>query len=129
MEAEKHEGWDRVGQGLSLLCLVHCLATPLVLGLLPSLGFLLHNELVHLVLAAVVVGVSLVAFGSGYRRHRRPSVPVLGALGVVGLLVATLVLEPRSELMGTLGTVLASIILVVAHTMNRGGLRISPHAV
>jgi len=128
MEAEKHEGWDRVGQGLSLLCLVHCLATPVVLGLLPSLGFLLHNELVHLVLAVVVVGVSLVAFGNGFRRHRRAMVPLLGALGVLGLLFATLVLEPRSEVMGTLGTVVASIVLVVAHTMNRGGLRVTPHA-
>lgn len=128
MEAEKHEGWDRVGQGLSLLCLVHCLATPVVLGLLPSLGFLLHNALVHLVLAVVVVGVSLVAFGTGFRRHRRPVVPLLGAVGVMGLLIATLVLEPRSELMGTLGTIVASIVLVVAHTMNRGGLRVSPHA-
>ena len=36
--------WDRMGQGLSLLCLAHCLLTPLLLGALPSLGLhVLHS--------------------------------------------------------------------------------------
>jgi len=126
MSAEKHEGWDRLGQGLSAACLLHCLATPLLLGALPSLGLLMHSEVIHLSLAAVIVLVSVWAFGRGFLRHRRPLAPILGAVGVVSLLVAALVIEPQSQALGTAGTVVASIVLVVAHTVNRGGLSHAP---
>lgn len=122
MSAERHESWDRMGQGLSLACLVHCLATPLLLGAVPSLGLLLNAEYIHLGLAAVIVLVSAWAFGRGYLRHRRALAPVLGAAGVAGLLVAALVIEPQNPVAGTIGTVIASLVLVVAHTVNRGGL-------
>lgn len=121
MSAARHESWDRLGQGLSLMCLVHCMATPLLLGALPSLGMLLHAEHIHEVLAAVILLVSAWAFGRGYLRHRRALAPVLGAVGVAGLLVSALVIDPHSRA-GTLGTVLASLVLVAAHTLNRGGL-------
>ena len=79
----------------------------------------------HLGLAAVIVVVSAWAFLPGYRRHGQLRVLVLGGLGLLGLLVASLVLEPRSELLGTAGTVAASILLVWAHVLNRRAPRLA----
>ncbi|MFN3596815.1 MAG: MerC domain-containing protein [Rubricoccaceae bacterium] len=83
--------WDRLGLGLSLLCLVHCLALPFaLLGLSASLAWLAHDQ-VHLWLALVVVPVAALALWQGVHRHGdRLSATLIagGALMVVGALGA-----------------------------------------
>lgn len=60
---------DAIGIGLSGLCLVHCLAMPVLLSLGPAL-FWMENEWVHLVLAALALGASLMAMRSWVRGAR-----------------------------------------------------------
>jgi hypothetical protein len=108
---------DRAGQGLSLLCLAHCFATPLLLGAFPAAGAALESPRVHGVLAALVLGVALLAFVPGYRRHHRRRVPLLGLLAGALLLAGLRAGEEGGA--GAALTVLGSGAMVAAHALNR----------
>jgi predicted lysophospholipase L1 biosynthesis ABC-type transport system permease subunit len=110
--------WDRWGQGLSLLCVAHCLVLPLVLGALPAvMSQTLEQTPIHLgmvMLAAVVGGVSFVP---GFRRHRDGRVLALGTLGL-SLLALAQFLEHESAA-ETAVTALGATVLIIAHGLNR----------
>ena len=84
-EVESEYGWrDRLGICLSVLCLVHCLMTPLILGLVPvgaALGFWQHGF--HQVFLLVVPVVALIAFVPGWKLHRDSRVWYWGGSGIV----------------------------------------------
>ena len=70
LRAESRETWlgrlDSLGVLLSGICIVHCLALPLLLALLPFLGgSLLGGHSFHEYLLLAVLPVSLVALGLG----------------------------------------------------------------
>ena len=73
---------DRIAIGLSGLCLVHCLATAVLLAALASAGGLLGAPVVHevgLTLAMVLAAVSL---GRGVLEHGFMMPCAVGALGL-----------------------------------------------
>lgn len=74
---------DGAGAGLSGLCLVHCLALPLLGSALPALAGLAESEWIHV---AVVVLAAPVAAGSLLRPEpgARLSAPI-AMLGIAGL--------------------------------------------
>ncbi|MEM6783206.1 MAG: MerC domain-containing protein [Bacteroidota bacterium] len=106
---------DLVGIVLSVLCVIHCLALPLV-----ATGALAWaaSESVHLGLALALGAVVLLVALPGYRRHRRVLVPVLLVAGVVLLVGAVLVGEALGEAGETTLTLLGSATLVVGHLLN-----------
>jgi peptidoglycan/LPS O-acetylase OafA/YrhL len=111
---------DRLAIGVSMFCLVHCLAAPLLVVLLPVMaGTLLADESFHLVLLFAVLPTSLAALWTGCRRHRDRSVLILGALGLVVLGVAAF---RGRELVGETGekllTVCGSLLIVAGHWRN-----------
>jgi len=82
---------DLVGTTLSLLCIVHCLAMPLVFAYLPHLGLAwLARDGFHGWVAAAAAFLGAVSFTPGYLRHRRVIVPVVGSAGLLLLCYATL---------------------------------------
>ena len=94
LRAESRETWlgrlDSLGVLLSGICIVHCLALPLLLALLPFLGgSLLGGHSFHEYLLLAVLPVSLVALGFGWRRHGDASVLWLGGIGLGLLAFAT----------------------------------------
>lgn len=75
---------DRIAVTISGLCVVHCIATAVLIGLVSSASVALGNPLFHevgLIIATVLAAVGLVA---GWRTHGL-SVPL--ALGTAGLLL------------------------------------------
>lgn len=50
---------DLYAVGLSTLCVLHCVALPVLVALMPVIGQAAENELVHRVLAVAAVPVSL----------------------------------------------------------------------
>ncbi|MCW8128023.1 MerC domain-containing protein [Microbulbifer halophilus] len=108
---------DTAGMLVSGLCLVHCLATPLLLALggAGMLGALLGHELFHLVLLGPVLLLALASFPAACRHHRRPVVMVSGFSGLLILIVA-LGLEGHWEL---LASTVGAGLLVAAHWANR----------
>lgn len=111
---------DLVGIVLSVLCVLHCLALPLV-----ATGALAWaaSESVHLGLTLALAAVVLLVALPGYRRHRRALVPGLLLVGVA-LLIGAFALE---ETLGETGevalTVIGSATLIVGHLLN---LRLPP---
>ena len=74
---------DKTAIGLSLLCVVHCLALPVVIVLAPAVSSLaIADESFHLWMVAVVIPVSAYALVLGCRKHRRMSVLVTGGIGL-----------------------------------------------
>lgn len=114
--------WDTLGMLVSALCVAHCIAVPLFLGLLPAFGLsFLAKDGLHEVLALVVLVVSLLAFVPGYRAHHDRRVLVLGGVGVV-LLSGAAFAPGLSVVVESALTALGGTLLVVAHVLNRRGL-------
>ncbi|MEM1116640.1 MAG: MerC domain-containing protein [Bacteroidota bacterium] len=106
---------DAAGIALSALCIVHCLAIPLV-----ATGALAWaaSESIHIgltvVLALIVVAVAV----PSYRRHRRAIVPVLLGGGLALLIAALTVGEAAGETAETVLTVIGSVVLIAGHVVN-----------
>ncbi|WP_426802994.1 MerC domain-containing protein [Xanthomonas campestris] len=114
---------DTSAIALSSLCLLHCLALPLLAAALPLLGRWEQAEWVHVVFVTAAVPLSGYALWSSHRRHRLPA-PVWG-LAVFGL--AVLVLGASGLLTAALETpvtVAGSLLLAGAHLVN---LRLRRH--
>lgn len=113
--------WDSLGTAASLLCMVHCVLTPVALALSPALATLLPGDTkMHRILLCLVVSLGLLAFVSGYRRHRRNLVllPMVTGMALVacGAFGNSYL---RSNLAATGITVTGSALLILAHGLNR----------
>jgi hypothetical protein len=118
---------DRASIGLSVICVLHCFATPILLAFAPSLLALpVADEKFHAVLIFLILPASLVALTLGCRRHGDMSVVYWGCGGLV-VLLGTLVLG--HDLLGDAGekimTVFGSGLVVIGHTLNFRACRAS----
>ena len=115
---------DKVAVTLSGLCLVHCLALPFLVVILPFSG-LFSDDHLHMQMLVLVIPVSVVALALGFRRHRRLSVIIAG---VTGLLIITLGGTIAHEHYGLftdrLLTIAGSLLLAFTHYRN---FRLSRH--
>lgn len=112
---------DRAAIILSMLCLVHCLALPIAISLLPAATHLLDvPEEVHALLFLVAAPISAYAIAAGYRKHGflLPALIAAAALGLIGLGA----FGGLSVLLETGVSVVGSLLLVAAHVVN---LRVS----
>lgn len=108
---------ERAAVGASLVCLVHCLALPLLLAALPALAALVAiPETFHVWVLAVAVPMSGFALLLGIRDHRSRLPLFIGSVGLGLLAVGALVLlGGRLE---TPVTVVGSLALAAAHLLN-----------
>ena len=127
---------DRIAVQLSGLCLLHCLALPLLIACLPVLGLAEHgHEPFHELMLVVVVPLAVVSLGRGFARHRQARVIGCGALGVALLAVAALLVHPHAHIGHTVTdeaaerwmTVAGALILAGAHIVNARALRREPY--
>jgi hypothetical protein len=112
--------FDRVAIALSTICIVHCLAMPFVIALLPVAAFTFGGDgHFHALMLWFVVPTSVLGFGLGLRVHRRVDIVVMGAVAIVGLAAAALwghsAWDPSAEV---LVNVAASVLLAAAHWRN-----------
>ncbi len=82
--------FDRIAVALSAICIVHCLIVPIAVAVLPiaALSFGPGDHF-HWLMLWIVVPTSVVGLLLGYRVHRRSDLIVLGAGGLVVLIVAS----------------------------------------
>ena len=115
-------GWlDRVGIAVSAFCLLQCLALPLTLMVAPMASWgLLSHETFHLVLLAVILPVSLLAFTLGFWRHRNRRMWLPGGMGLALLIVAAGLEQAHVLAPGWIAalTSLASLSLITGHLIN-----------
>jgi hypothetical protein len=76
--------WDVAGAAASVVCIVHCMAMPFVIGYLPVLGLhWLAGPDFHLWFAVGAILLGLISFAPGYLRHRRLAVPLCAIIGML----------------------------------------------
>lgn len=111
---------DSVAIGISVVCLVQCLATPLLLIFLPVLGgSVLHGEAFHRLLVWFILPTSVIAFALGCWQHRRWSVLVPASLGLALIIVAAVLGYARlGAAWETAITLSGAMLLAWAHLRN-----------
>ncbi len=112
---------DKIAIALSSLCVIHCLATPLILIILPSLGALVadNHELFHLVILFFVLPIGVLALMAGYRHHHNRTILLIGLAGLGLLLIAAYFGHDYfGETGETALTIFASLIITTAHVRN-----------
>ena len=107
---------DRIAIGLSGLCLVHCLASAVVLGLLATAGGFLGSHFIHEVglTAAMILGA--IALGRGVFLH---GFMMPWAVGWLGLGVMAGALSMPHDSSEAIYTMVGVAMLALGHQLNR----------
>jgi hypothetical protein len=115
----KPSNWlDWAAVGLSALCLVHCLALPFVVAFLPLLAQFSEGHL-HAQMLVVVLPLSILALGLGFRRHRSTRIVLAGTLGMITLVIGATVAHSELGLLADRAfTVVGALTLAGAHYFN-----------
>ncbi|MBH1836172.1 MerC domain-containing protein [Stenotrophomonas maltophilia] len=108
---------DAGALALSSLCLLHCLALPLLAAALPLFGAWAQAEWVHLLFVAIALPLTGYALLRADRRHRLPVMAWIAAGLGLGLLLAG-ALELPSHAWETPLTVTGSLLLAATHIWN-----------
>jgi hypothetical protein len=107
---------DRLGIALSGLCLVHCIASAVLVAVLASAGGALLDHRIHAVGLVLAILLGLVALGRGIAEHGFMMPAAIGGLGL-GVMCGALTLPHDSgEVLYTLAGV---VILALGHDLNR----------
>jgi hypothetical protein len=115
--SNQSKSWtDRTGIALSVLCVMHCLAAPTLLVLMPAL---LPEALFHWAMLVLVLPISGFSFYQGYQQHQSKVLLILSGLGLSLLILAVLIAEPwfghQAE---TWFTVCGALLLLLGHRAN-----------
>jgi uncharacterized membrane protein len=115
----KSTNWlDGAAVGLSALCLIHCLALPLLVAGLPFLAQFAEGHL-HAQMLMVVLPLSFIALGLGYRHHRNLKIVAAGAVGMLILTIGATVAHDNLGLAADrLFTIVGALVLATAHFYN-----------
>ena len=106
---------DRIAMGLSGLCLVHCVASAVLLGLLASAGGLLGKPIIHEVGLTLAMIIGAVALGRGVREH---GFFLPAAVGMSGLFVMAYALTLRETGFEPVYSMTGVMILALGHRLN-----------
>ena len=138
----KNQISDKLSICLSLCCILHCIALPVLILMIPSISsFWINDENMHIVLVMLAVPISLFAMGKSFRVHHNYKCISLAALGLL-LLVAAIFMHDigftgehgheehgnqehgneehggLGEILETIFTVIGGLVLLSAHFIN-----------
>ena len=106
---------DRIAMGLSGLCVVHCVATTVLLALVASAGGILGQPIIHEVGLSLAMIIGAVALGRGIREH---GFILPSAVGAVGLAVMGAALTLPHDGTEAAATICGVMILALGHRLN-----------
>jgi hypothetical protein len=106
---------DRIAMSLSGLCVVHCVGTALLIGLLASASGVLGSPIIHEVGLTIAMIIGSIALGRGVMEHGLMLPSAVGALGL-GVMAGALSLPEGGH--EPVYTVLGVCILAVGHRLN-----------
>lgn len=110
---------DKTAISLSVLCTIHCLALPILIVMLPTLGALnLQDEVFHQAMLVFVVPISIYALTMGCKQHDRRSVIWAGSIGLIILVAGAFLGHDLGEIVEKTLTVIGAAIIAMAHFFN-----------
>ena len=116
----RHSLLDALAVAISALCLVHCLALPLLLVVFPLLaGTVFSHETFHQVLLWVIVPTSVAAVAFARRTHPDNTVVLLVSAGLLILVGAAFWAHDRAApQVETVLTITGGLVLAAGHVRN-----------
>jgi hypothetical protein len=109
--------WDRLAIMLSSLCLLHCVATVILLLTAPALALSAFvGEGFHKAVVIAALPLSILAMLSGYRVHARCTPIIQSAIGLACLGFAAFVASNLAD--ETVLTIVGGLTLAAAHLAN-----------
>lgn len=112
----RNEAIDRLAIGLSGLCVVHCIASAVLLAMLASAGGLLLDPIIHEVGMMLALALGIVGLGRGILVHGFMLPAAIGSLGL-GMMAGALTLDHGG--LTTVYSVVGVLILALGHDLNR----------
>jgi hypothetical protein len=106
---------DRIAIGLSGLCLVHCVATAVLLALVSAAGGFLGSPLIHEIGLTLAMVMGAIALGRGIVEHGYSMPSAIGGLGL-GVMAGALTLPHDGT--EAIYTVIGVAILALGHRLN-----------
>ena len=116
LQSFRFERLDRMAITLSGLCVVHCLATAVLLGLLSAAGGMLGAPIIHEVGLTLAMMLGALALGRGVYEHGFMMPSAVGGLGLGVMAGALTMPHDGGEAMFT---VLGVSVLALGHQLNR----------
>lgn len=115
-------GLDRVAIALSGLCVVHCLASAVLLAMLSTVGGALLNPIFHEIGLTLAIALGAIALGRGVLQHGYIMPAAMGSLGL-GIMAGAMSLphDGAGVMEGgeALWTIIGVGILAFGHDLNR----------
>ena len=106
---------DRIAMGISGLCLVHCIGTAILVGLLASASGILGRPVIHEVGLTLAMIIGAFALGRGFLEHGFMLPAAVGALGL-GVMAGALTLPEGGH--EAIYTVVGVMIVALGHRLN-----------
>ncbi len=106
---------DRIAIGLSGLCLVHCLATAVLLAVVSAAGGFLGSHIIHEVGLTLAMVLAAVALGRGVLEHGFMMPSAVGGLGLGVMAGALTMPHDGTEVAFTIAGVM---IVALGHRLN-----------
>ena len=107
---------DRLAIGLSGLCLVHCVATAVLVLVVSAAGGVLLDPRIHAIGLVLAILLGVLGLGRGIREHGFMLPAAIGALGL-GTMAGSLTLHHGSE--EVIYSVFGVLLLALGHDLNR----------
>lgn len=112
--------WDGLGLSIAGLCLVHCLATSVILVFIASAGGVLLDPVIHELGLFLAIIFGILALGKGLWDHGFIMPAAIGALGI-GMMAGALTLQHGGT--EILWTILGVAVLALGHDLNHRASR------
>jgi MerC mercury resistance protein len=116
MSAARNVGIDRLAIGLSGLCLVHCVATAVLVLVLASAGGFLVDPRIHEIGLAFAILLGAVGLGRGIFEHGYMMPSSIGGIGL-GTMAGSLTMSHGIQEVTV--SVFGVLILALGHDLNR----------
>lgn len=110
--------WDRIGIAFSSACVVHCILVAFIPLFFPVVSFYAHNSWVHIVVAAIILFTTPLAFLPGYRKHGLSWIILTAFAGLLLVFLGIAVEDKVSDQLSHGISICGSLLLVFAHAKN-----------
>ena len=115
---KKTKKLDNLSIWLSGVCLIHCLALPLITISIPLIDKF-FNKHYHEIMLFIIIPVSFAALYRGFKNHRKAPIVFTGFIGAFLIIIgATIIHEQYGGFTESLFTVTGSLVLALSHFNN-----------
>ena len=109
---------DNLSIWLSGICMMHCLALPLITISVPLISEIFNTHY-HEIMLFIVIPISSIALFKGFKYHRKAQIVFTGFFGAFLIIIGATVIHDRYDgFTESLFTITGSLLLALTHFIN-----------